>query len=645
MSLRSAATTLVAVLTLTSVAMAQTTPPAPPAPAPAPPPPSPASPSPAPPSPAPASPAPPSPAPPAVDPPSTAPAPPAPSAPPATPAPSPDATPAAPAAASPEDARKEAEAAFRRGLELLEQDAWQAALAEFLRSRQLFPTRNATNNAAFCLRRLNRFDEALDMYEALLREYPDMDAEKKSAAQKEVADLRGLVGTIDIVGAEPGASIVVDGRPRPDFPLIDPLRVSAGTHTIRLFKEGFRPFETRLDVAGGQTVKVTAKMPALAASGRLRVAERSGQTLDVVIGGAVVGVTPWEGSVPVGDQVVWLAGDADMGTQPARVPVTRGDTTSITLAAERLEAAITIEVKPAAATIRLDQVDVGRGIFEGRLRRGPHQIEVLADGFFPQKRTVDLERGDAQEVSITLERDEDADRWRKPSRFTIDLTGGIAISPGFGGDAGAACEGDCSAGAGVGGVVMLHAGYELGSGLGFGLSGGLLQASQTVEGRAAALSPVGIEEPLAGTTTEELRLRGALVGVHAAMHFFEAFPVRLRLGAGALIGSARDERTGSFTTRAGAAYEAPALASESTAAFVYVAPEASVGVRFAERFEVGAALQVLGLIAASRPSWGDDTEVPALSVPGDGLSRYPADESLVGHMIFVVPGVTARASF
>src|SRR5690606_5041447 len=95
----------------------------------------------------------------------------------------PDGTPATPSAEgaaedgvrqpSPED-RKEAEAAFRRGLTLLEQDAWQAALAEFVRSRELYSTRNATNNAAICLRKLNRFDEALDMYEAMLREYADM---------------------------------------------------------------------------------------------------------------------------------------------------------------------------------------------------------------------------------------------------------------------------------------------------------------------------------------------------------------------------------------------------------------------------------------------------------------------------------------
>ena len=45
---------------------------------------------------------------------------------------------------------------FKRGLRLLREEAWAPALAEFLQSRELFPTRVATNNAAVALRKLQR---------------------------------------------------------------------------------------------------------------------------------------------------------------------------------------------------------------------------------------------------------------------------------------------------------------------------------------------------------------------------------------------------------------------------------------------------------------------------------------------------------
>jgi len=584
---------------------------------------------------------------------------PAPASPPASAPPSP-AAPASPPAVTPPappkgdegdekaapdpQKRADAESSFKRGLDLLAQDAWQAALAEFLRSRELFPTRTATNNAAFCMRKLNRFDEALDMYEALLREYPDVSQDKKEAAQKEVAELRGLVGTIDVVDAEPGSSIVVDGRPRPDYPLIDPLRVSAGTHTVRLFREGFRPFETRIDVAGGQTVRITAKMAALAASGRLRVSEASGKSMDLVIGGAVVGVTPWEGSVAVGDQVVWLSGDGDLGTQPARVPVKQGDISTVTLSAEPLEAAILVQASPPGATIRIDAVEVGRGVFEGRFRRGEHVVEALQEGFYPQKKRVNLERGDAEKLVIALERDEDAETWRKPSHIVIDVWGGGVIAPSFGGDVSASCGDGCSSSIGAGGLVMVNGAYEFGSGLAFGLSGGFFQASQTVENRDESLVPVGIEAGLPGKSTDELRLRGGLVGIHAAYSLLDNIPVHFRLGAGALIGSVRSERTGSFTTRARSSYDAPALESEATTAYVYVAPEVTIGQPIGDIFEIDLGVQAMGLIAASEAKWGSDDN-PSVNVPGDGLSSYSSDATLASHMFVIVPGMAVRASF
>jgi hypothetical protein len=451
------------------------------------------------------------------------------------------------------------------------------------------------------------------------------------------------VGTVDVVGAEPGAQIVVDGRPRSDFPLLDPLRVSAGTHTIRLFKEGFRPFETRIDVAGGQTAQVVAKMPALAASGRLRVTERTGKKMDVVIAGAVVGVTPWEGSLAVGDQVVWLAGDGDLGTQPARVPVKQGEVTALTLAAEILEAGVVVEVQPASATISIDNVDVGRGGFDGRLRTGPHAIDVSADGFYPQKKRIELERGEVEKVVVRLERDEDAEEWRKPSRITLDLTGGVALAPSLGGDVAGGCEGTCSSGLGVGGLVALHGAYEFGSGLSFGLTAGFVQIGQSVEDRATELRPIGLDG-LGGRASDELRLRGGAIGVHAGYRFFDEIPLRGRLGAGAIIGSVRSERAGAFEARSGAPYEAPPLESEESAAFVYVAPEVSVGQAFGDRLEIGIGVQALVLVAASSPTWGGDAP-PRVVVPGDGLAAYPDDESLAGTAVAIVPGASVRLLF
>src|SRR5262249_20181463 len=166
--------------------------------------------------------------------------------------------------------------------------------------------------------------ESLGMYEALLREFPDLPADTKATAQREIVELRGLVGTIEIDGAELGAGVSVDGESRGDYPLLEPLRVRVGGHVVRVYKEGFEPFERRLDIAGGQRAQVTAHLRALRNEeiGRLQVVELGGKELDVLVDGVAVGKTPrWEGPVAVGNHVVTLRGEGDLGTQPVSVPV------------------------------------------------------------------------------------------------------------------------------------------------------------------------------------------------------------------------------------------------------------------------------------------------------------------------------------
>ncbi len=297
-------------------------------------------------------------------------------------------------AAPPSEATKaEARIHFEKGLRLLQEEAWAAALAEFLISRELFPTRSATTNAAVALRKLQRFDEALDMYEVLLRDFANVPAGERAAAQRAIAELRERVGTIDITGAEPGASIVVGGQARGEYPPVTPLRVSAGTHLVRVVKEGFEPFRARADVAGGQTARVVAKMRALTASGRLKVSERAGRTLDVLVDNVVVGQTPWEGVLAVGSHTVLLHGKGKLGTQPAAAEIKSQQITALTLVADDLESALRVDPTPAGASVAIDSVPVGHGVWIGRLKSGPHQIELSADGFLTTLRKVNIERG------------------------------------------------------------------------------------------------------------------------------------------------------------------------------------------------------------------------------------------------------------
>jgi hypothetical protein len=530
---------------------------------------------------------------------------------------------------------------FLRGLSLLREQAWSPALAEFLRSRDLFPTRVATNNAGIALRRLERYDDAIDMYETLLRDFKVSEAERE-ASLKTIAELRELVGTIDVTGAEPGASIVISSEDRGQYPPIKPLRVPAGNHVVRVYKEGYEPFETRVDVAGGQTVTVQAKLERLRDSGRLRVIERTGKTVDVVVDNVVVGQTPWEGRLAVGPHTVTLRGEGKLGSQPTAAPVKSEELTQLTLLAEPLEAQLRVDPTPPGASVWINSVNVGRGVWLGRLKQGSHKIEIKAEGFLTAVRNVSLQPGVREMLDVELDRDEDAPMWRIPPKWTVDVGASFLAVPTFGGDVAGDCSGECERSVGIGTMALVHGSYELGSGLGFGLELGYMLAGQDVTARQAELMPNGLATPSAGVLDHELRLQGFMAGATIGYHMGEQFPIVFRLGAGVLLGEFRDERSGSFTARDGSAFSPEPAVAFPSATFVYLDPGIRAGIRFAEKFELTAGVQALMLIAVSPPKWDGSIEVSAGT---DGLGTYP-DEELTGTFVAgIAPGLNLRYEF
>jgi hypothetical protein len=553
-----------------------------------------------------------------------------------------------PAEASPADAKAEARAHFEKARALAGSGVWPAALAEFLASRRLYATWGNTLGAASSLQKLERFDEALDLFEILLKDFADaLSSDVRAAAQREVVGLRGLVGTIEVEGAEIGAAIAVDGRARGDYPTVGTLRVAAGSHLVRVYKEGFEPFETGVDVAGRALVRVPVRLRALAASGRLRVAEQGGAALEVIIDGDRVGKTPWEGLLAVGEHVVVLRGEGDMGTQPVSVPVRRGETAPLTLAAEELAAPVRVEPVPVNAGVAVDSVVVGRGIWEGRLRAGRHKIEVAAAGFVTDAREVTLERGKRAVVTVALSRDSSSPFWReppRPSHGVLEVSVAAAVVPSFGGDLAGGCAGACSAPPGAGFLGVLRGGWELGSGFGFGLSAGFLTARQTASGRAAQLAPVGLKKVDTGTVDDTIALRyGGLAGAWAGFSFGSRFPVHLRLGAGALLASVTDTRTGAFKSQIDQQrFNVGPISDGGFVPFVYAAPEVRVGLRLGKHVELSLGVEALVLVAPSPTAWNAKREINAGS---DGIGTFPADR-LIGRGIFVVsPGVGARYDF
>ncbi|WP_437525302.1 PEGA domain-containing protein [Sorangium sp. So ce726] len=323
-----------------------------------------------------------------------------------------------------------ARAHFDRGVAHFDRQEYREALDDFRRSLGHKRTRNAMGYAASCLKQLGQYDDALEQYEAMRREYPKLPPRTEATVAADMAELAGLVGTLVLTGDAPaGASLLIDDRFRGKLPLDKPLRVSVGRRAVRVEKEGFAPIAMTVEVQGGR--ENVAELVANSRKGRLRVSERHNWPLEIEIDGKATGtVTPWEGLLDPGEHTVRLRGFLEVeallscdvpGAKPGEkreaarqgarmesgvetVNVRLYDLAEVVLGAEDQDASLKVESAPRGARLRIDGKEVGQTPWEGRLPLGGHTLEVRAKGYIRARQDVTLERRKQRELTVALDR-------------------------------------------------------------------------------------------------------------------------------------------------------------------------------------------------------------------------------------------------
>jgi hypothetical protein len=564
-------------------------------------------------------------------------------------------------------ARDEAQRRFARGLDMAQRARdWTGALAEFLASRELYPTRSATRNAAIALRELRRYAEAYTLYHKLLTEFAaDMPADQLQAARRELEQYERLAGKLDLRAAEPGALLVVDGEPIGMLPLSKPLVVDPGRHTLRITKAGFEPFELRVSLAGGELRRVDAKLVRLAPTGELVVMEQAGAALNVVIDGVVVGVAPWRGKLAPGVHSIWLQGVSKLGTAPSAAQVETGRTTQLTLRAAVLDSSLRVASNTPDATVFVDGVSVGSSHWTGVLPSGAHRVDVVARNHRAFGKVVQLTPGEQAVVHAELQRDTPGSD--QDGHFYLHARAGMLLAATLNGDADRHCA--CSDRTRpLGAIGSFHAGYAFWRGLSVELGVGYLtiaerlQRELTAKGEGTALDAHGYRD-----TT---RLAGPFFGVDLGYRLLERTPLTARLGAGLALLRSATAGSGVFQGKLvnplnpdekidyGGRVDVDEL--ERLLVTPFVATELRFGYRLTRRWAIDLGLAATLFLPAQLARSGattystDDTRVAELpatdQVWSDGTSVKPGNLSLphervAGAFVALSPTIGARLDF
>ncbi len=539
------------------------------------------------------------------------------------------------AAAEPsEDTRAQAKAAFERGVARMDSGDFEAGLSEFQASLGLAPTRSATENAAECLRRLGRIDEALEKLERFDSAFPDAPPEVKARVRSARDAMLAGSGTLE-VKAEEGATVTVNGRPRGTLPLARPIRLPPGPHTVRISLEGYVPFVQTIDIRQGKPALVRAQLEVLARAGRLRVRERQGRSATVYVDGVGVGATPWEGALEPGDHAVWLATLGAEGSPPARTRVILGQRSEVVLELIELPSVLAVEVSPSDAEVYIDGAPVGRGRWEGRLPRAQIELNVVRQGFQASSQTVDL-RGRARTIKrVELSASPVAPpppAPPPPPHWEIEVEGALAIAPAL---LAPACNDPCETSLPLGAHALVRAGHRFSNGLGVGFGVGYLHLVQGEIGRPVAIAPAGLPEQ-AGAYEEDFALRGATLQAVASFRYGNPWFVHVGAAVGVFAGHARDERSFAANDSSGSAYRAGPYFAGGTVVGFTAWPNLSGGVRLGELVDLWVGVSGGVIAPVSKPRWAYGELVPA---GADGAARLSEEELLPTAIGMVAPSL------
>jgi hypothetical protein len=320
--------------------------------------------------------------------------------------------------------------------------------------------------------------------------------------------------------------------------------------------------------------------------------------------------------------------------------------------------------------VDLDGVELGNGVWEGKLPSGAHRLEVTADGFLPVRREVVLRPRQPEVLRVALERDPSSPRWSSfRPHFYAELVGGLGITPSFGGGADEACgAGACSEESHpVGFLAGARGGFQITSGLGVELFLGYLRASESVLRTKTARADVPAS---ASDYRDETTFGGPLVAASVSYSVFDATPLTARFWAGAMRASAEFSNEGTFSgvltdAQSGETFRFTQRASVDEADeqlwVPFVAPELRFGYRFSRRFAVDLGVAAFIMFAPATPRTGTSARdqqqgsrsTQLASVPGafsngntanPGLMRLDGDDGF-GTFVTLLPSLAARVDF
>jgi len=227
------------------------------------------------------------------------------------------------------EAEQQAAELKHQGDAFLSQKSFVDALAAYDKSYALYANPALHYNRGRALQFLARYPESLESLERFDSQAPAELKARVPGLAELIAEVRSKVASVQVLCAVAGGRVLIGGREVGRTPLVDPVKINAGSVSVEIVAEGYLPWRRDIDAKGGAVTDVDVTLVSRSTFGSLVVRSHV-EGSRVFVDGRGLGLVPAETLLGAGSHPVVVAHDG-YSNALSQVVMRPGDQRSVLL--------------------------------------------------------------------------------------------------------------------------------------------------------------------------------------------------------------------------------------------------------------------------------------------------------------------------
>lgn len=196
-----------------------------------------------------------------------------------------------------------------------------------------------------------------------------------------------------------GAQVYVNNTLRGTLPLTKDIILKSGTHSMRIIKSMYKPFEQAVTINDGKITTISASLTPNFA----QVTLKADSGVEIWVDDTKKGIGSWSGRLEIGDHIVECRKVSHVTSSHSLTIANLNDVTRTFEPLKPIYGTLNISSTPIGATITIDGEKVGETpMIKNDVLIGKRKVEISMKGYQTKTESVDVVEGKSIEISPKL---------------------------------------------------------------------------------------------------------------------------------------------------------------------------------------------------------------------------------------------------